>query len=101
MAGGFLRSPRLDAEGVNLTFQQIGDRRIDQAMTLHRGLVAESGGNDINAEMTTAAGAGVADVGRALVADLQLRRRQRGAQPLFDPGDALVHNDDGRVWRKG
>lgn len=70
--GSFLWSPCPNAEGMNLPLQQISDRRIDQAVTLHRSFATEGGGNDRNAEVTTAASAGVTGMGRALIADLQL-----------------------------
>lgn len=76
----------------------ITERGINEPVAFHRRFFAEFGGDDINVEMTFAgAGAGVAGVQVAVVADFQRQRGQRVGKPRldsFDPGH-------GRVLRKG
>ncbi len=87
------RRQRLDRQGVDFAFQQVAERRIDQAVARYGGNAAKRFRDDAYTKMTRSAGrSGMADVSVTLILDRKLEGRKMGhelpAQTLFAHGGA-------------
>src|SRR5579863_7140236 len=96
----FFRCQSGDAERVYVRLHEVAQGRVDHAMALDPWPSVEGGGDDAHSEVTApVACAGVARMGGAVVAHVQLQGREAFPEAALDLG-AAVH-DHGSVRRKG